>query len=92
MTAMLLQFIRTASEDGLQINIWPKDVGFQINVKEQGAAGWTVVSDADPVVGLETALRQRLSRSSARTVITDPEAVQLDIEDAILDPLDDLIG
>ena len=77
MTTMLAQHIRTAAADeGVQITIWPCNSGYQVNVKEKGAAGWTVVTDVDPVDGLERALRQRLSRSSARRIVTDPESVQ----------------
>lgn len=98
MTAMLDQFIRSIAEEGLQINIWPAEVGFRINVKERSGDGWTIVAHADPVEGLETALRQRLSRSSLRHVVVDPEPAQMDIEDAIEaadgpgGDLDDLIG
>lgn len=83
MSAELAQHIATIAADGLQINVWPTADGYQANVKERAAPGWTCASDADPVVATLKALRSRAARHPARQVVAEAEPEQLDIEDAV---------
>lgn len=76
--------IRQLADQNLQINLWKtRSGGYQANVKELAGAGWTCVTDPDPLFALVTALRQRATRHPGREVIGDPEPEQIDIEDAI---------
>jgi len=96
MIGTLEHMIRNLAPDSLQINIWPSESGFQINVKERASPGWTVVCDEDPVFGLNEALRQKLMSIGRRNVTglsvppptfvptpVAPVEQQIDIEDAI---------
>ena len=62
MSAELAQMVTALAEDGLQVNLWPTDKGYQANVKERAAKGWTIASDPDPVTALLKALRMRCAR------------------------------
>lgn len=88
--------IRTLSEDGLRIHIWPTKGGFfQANVGESGmGGGWTCYTAPDPIEALTTVLRLRATGASGRVVQFDEDAPvvvteattdprQVDIEDAI---------
>lgn len=77
----LEQLIRSGAAEGLQINLWPCDAGYQGNVKERGGSGWTVEIRADPVDAIAAALSTRLTKLPSRHVVSDEE--QLDIEAAI---------
>lgn len=57
---MIEQRIRLLAPEGLQINIWPCERGFQANVKERDAAGWTCATESDPIAALEAALNRRV--------------------------------
>lgn len=84
MSAELAQLVTTLAEDGLQINIWPTERGYQANVKERASKAWTCTSDPDPLAALLVALRQRAARVCDRTVTGPDDAEeQIDIEDAI---------
>ena len=83
MSAELAQMVTALAEDGLQVNLWPTDKGYQANVKERAAKGWTIASDPDPVTALLKALRMRCARIPDRTVVAEVDAQQVDIEEAI---------
>lgn len=74
-------FIRQAADEGLQLHLWRTKSGYQANVKEASAAGWTVVSADDPIDAVVQALAHRATRWRDREVVIEPE--QMDIEDAI---------
>lgn len=85
MSAELAQHIATIAPDGLQINLWPSEKGYQANVKETASRGWTITSDADPVEALLKALRMRVTRHPGRPVADGkaPKPQQIDLEEAI---------
>ena len=98
----LEQTIRQLAEDGLQVNLWPTETGFQANVKERADQNWTTTRDADPVEALRKALWQRATGSHQRQVIGGCEAAgagaQIDLEEAIAatcvpaDPFEEMFG
>lgn len=97
----LEQMIRTLAADGVQMHVFPTNVGFQANVKEPGSNGWTCVTLGDAIDALGQALRQRAARSPDRVVLPLDEPEVIDIEDFIAaadaavawpDPLDDMFG
>lgn len=75
--------ITALAPEGLSINIWPCEGGFQANVKERGGNGWTCHTDRDPIYALIEALRQRRHGVASRRVEGDPQPEQIDIEQAI---------
>ena len=77
------QHIRHLAAQGVKIHIWPCAAGYQANVQETGADGWTCHTATDPVDALGTALRQRAARVPDRPVVAAPDEVQLELEDAI---------
>lgn len=83
MSAELAHLVAALAEDGLQVNLWPTDTGYQANVKERAAKGWTIASDPEPVTALLKALRMRSARIPDRPVVADADAHQADIEEAI---------
>jgi len=79
----LLELIRAASPQGLQITVFPTRSGrFPVSVKETGADGWTCETGVDAAKTLERALRRRAARVPDRLVISG-EDLQIDLEDAI---------
>lgn len=74
MSAELAQLVTALAEDGLQVNLWPTDKGYQANVKERAAKGWTIASDPEPVAALLKALRMRGARIPDRPVVSAAEA------------------
>lgn len=85
MSTFMADMIRTIAPEGLQINLWPLEDGYQANVKETAAKGWTCTKNDDPVEALLQALKLRAARHPGREVVSEAEAmpVQIDIEDAI---------
>lgn len=83
MSAELAQLVANIAPDGLQINLWPTETGYQANVKERAAPGWTVASAAEPVTALLKALRMRNGRMPDRKVVAASDAQQVDLEEAI---------
>lgn len=83
MSAELAQLVALIAVDGLQVNLWPTETGYQANVKERGAPGWTIASDPEAVQALLKALRMRNARLPCRKVVADVDAQQVDIEEAI---------
>lgn len=83
MSAELAHLVANIAPEGLQINIWPTERGYQANVKERAAKGWTCTSDPCPVTALLMAMRMRNARHPARVVVSSEEAGQIDIEEAI---------
>lgn len=78
--------IAAAAPQGIQINIWPCERGYQANVKETAGKGWTVSTNEDPVLALADALRHRVGGIATREIVIDPEPEQpkqIDIEEAI---------
>jgi len=83
-----------ATEDNIQINLWRTAAGYQANVKETAAKGWTCVTAGDVIEALGTALRQRVAHVPDRLIISEDD-MQLDLEDAIAaaaDSFEDLLG
>lgn len=61
MSVALRNLLRRASRHRLQVNIWPVDNGYQVNVKSGPENSWYVIHVNDPVEGLVIALRNKLN-------------------------------